>query len=444
MLPPSLAPWVISRPESILSATDAQIDAIEGTHTMLSWEVVHEPVHKFIIQRDLKHHLAELAPDVQDEISHAVDTIWGLDTESFKMVNLDATIRSIVTRASNRAFVGSPLCEKRTLHHRVKEINTDVVGRDPVFTENTLSYIDSIPLNALFLKLFPGPLRAFITQFSSLGTRLFQSRCTRLLKPFFENRISAWHQDPTTMLNNFADWLVNDAFKLDNPSDRTPDRLSRRLMAVNFAAVHTTTMTAANMMLDIASGSEGRSCLAAISTECQQLSVKYGSQWSPARLTEMIVTDSALRESMRLSGFAGKGFSRKVMPPNGLSLPNGVHVPHGKTVCISAYSLHHDESIYAKPYQFIYNRFLQPLADGEESPLQLSKSATTTEVNHAPWGHGKHACPGRFFAVALIKMILAYIVEKYELEIWDERPANFWLVETPLPPRNVLIGIRRR
>ena len=117
MLPPSLAPWVISRPESVLSASDAQIDAIEGTHTLLSRELVHEPVHKFVIQRDLKHHLAELVPDVQEEISHAVDTIWGLDSESFKMVNLDATIRSIVTRASNRAFVGSPLCEKRTIHH---------------------------------------------------------------------------------------------------------------------------------------------------------------------------------------------------------------------------------------------------------------------------------------------------------------------------------------
>ena len=111
VLPPSMIPWMINQPESVLSGKHAQIDAMEATHTMLRPELVLQPAHEAVIQRDLKNHLNELVPDIQDEISRAVDEIWGLERESFTMINLDKTIREIVTRASNRAFIGLPLCE---------------------------------------------------------------------------------------------------------------------------------------------------------------------------------------------------------------------------------------------------------------------------------------------------------------------------------------------
>lgn len=111
VLPPSMVPWLISQPEHILSAKFAQIDAIEGTHTMLQPEVVLQPVHEPIIRRDLKNRLNDLIPDMADEIATAVDEIWGKEKHSFRRVNLDHTVREIVTRVSNRAFVGLPLCK---------------------------------------------------------------------------------------------------------------------------------------------------------------------------------------------------------------------------------------------------------------------------------------------------------------------------------------------
>ena len=110
MLPRSLIPWLINQPETVLSAKHAQIDAMEATHTMLRPAVVLQPTHEAIIRQDLKNHLNGLEPKIQDEIAHAMDETWGLETESFRMVNLDETIREVVTRASNRAFVGLPLC----------------------------------------------------------------------------------------------------------------------------------------------------------------------------------------------------------------------------------------------------------------------------------------------------------------------------------------------
>ena len=233
----------------------------------------------------------------------------------------------------------------------------------------------------------------------------------------------------------------------DDPVEKTPDMLSRRIMTVNFAAIHTSTMTTTNMVIDIASGDAGQSCLTAILAECQMLNQKYGSRWSSGRVAEMVVTDSALRESMRISGFGSKAFVRKVTARAGIILPSGIHIPYGHNICVSGYSMHRDEDIYPGSQEFRYDRFLTPLADAKGTQQQartLSRAATTTEVEYAVWGHGKHACPGRFFAVQLVKTVVAYMVENYELKPWNERPANVWIGDTPIPPRSLMIGIRRR
>lgn len=331
------------------------------------------------------------------------------------------------------------------LHHVVDDtIHVKFPGRDPTFTQNAIKYISSIPLSALTLKLFPRVLRPFVAKFTTLGTRLFYSRCAHHLEYHFANRISAWHQDPAAMLNNYVDWSICDAMRRHDPAEKTPDMLSRRLMVLNFAAIHTSTMNTANMMIDVASGSAGERCLTAILGECQGLSQKYGTQWSSARLAEMAVLDSALRECMRISGFGSKAFARKVMDPAGLILPTGTQIPRGEIVCVSGYSMHHDESIYPAPYEFRHDRFLNSDGSGLQPTQNLSKTAATTEVNYGVWGHGKHACPGRFFAVHLIKMMVSYIVENYELKPWKERPANIWIAETPIPPPGLMMAIRRR
>lgn len=109
--------------------------------------------------------------------------------------------------------------------------------------------------------------------------------------------------------------------------------------------------------------------------------------------------------------------------------------------------MHHDESIYSRPNEFYYDRFLdtEPRDDCDEKEARSpNKAAATTDVDYAVWGHGKHACPGRVFAVIVVKMIIAYMVENYELRHWDERPANIWIGDTPVPPRNLMVGVRRR
>ena len=115
MLPPSYIPWLVRQPEILLSAKWAQIDAVEATTTMLRSTVASNPVHEEIIKRELKLHLDSLIPEMMDEIQSAMDQLISPNESGFQEFNLDETIRETITRVSNRAFVGLPLCELRSV-----------------------------------------------------------------------------------------------------------------------------------------------------------------------------------------------------------------------------------------------------------------------------------------------------------------------------------------
>ena len=71
----------------------------------------------------------------------------------------------------------------------------------------------------------------------------------------------------------------------------------------------------------------------------------------------------------------------------------------------------HDQSIYPEPTKFDVARFLhlrnQP---GNENKHQF----VTTTSTHMGFGHGQHACPGRFFASNEIKIALCFLLVRYE------------------------------
>jgi len=60
------------------------------------------------------------------------------------------------------------------------------------------------------------------------------------------------------------------------------------------------------------------------------------------------------------------------------------------------------------------------------------------------FGHGRHACPGRFFASNEIKMLVAYLVMNYDVEFMEERIKNSDILHQSVPPSTASIRIRRR
>lgn len=72
-----------------------------------------------------------------------------------------------------------------------------------------------------------------------------------------------------------------------------------------------------------------------------------------------------------------------------------------------------DEETYPEPLRWNPYRFMQLREAGEENKAHLV-SAT---AQHVGFGHGIHACPGRFFAANEIKIALAHILLKYDWKL---------------------------
>ena len=71
-----------------------------------------------------------------------------------------------------------------------------------------------------------------------------------------------------------------------------------------------------------------------------------------------------------------------------------------------------DASIYPNPEKFDGHRFLRIREQGQETAQFVS-----TGPDALGFGHGRHACPGRFFAANELKIALSHILLKYEFKL---------------------------
>ena len=75
-----------------------------------------------------------------------------------------------------------------------------------------------------------------------------------------------------------------------------------------------------------------------------------------------------------------------------------------------------DSAFYENPETFDPYRFLKLRATpGYETRAQLISPA----AEHLGFGLGSHACPGRFFAVNEIKILLGHILLKYDIKLQE-------------------------
>lgn len=106
-----------------------------------------------------------------------------------------------------------------------------------------------------------------------------------------------------------------------------------------------------------------------------------------------------------------------------IPLSDGFVIPRGSTIAVSAH-INENDSVYPNASTYDGFRFYQMRQQpGHEHRHQL---VTTTKDNFG-FGHGRHACPGRFFAANETKILLMHLLLKYDWKFKDvtSRPKNF-------------------
>ena len=121
---------------------------------------------------------------------------------------------------------------------------------------------------------------------------------------------------------------------------------------------------------------------------------------------------------------------------------DGTRIPQGTTVGVNLTQAHHDPETYENPEQFDGFRFAKMRLQQDSKKYDI----VTTSPQFLPFGHGRHACPGRYFAACELKIMLAHIVLNYDMKMENEgvRPPDVWLALSCIPNPRGKVMFRKR
>jgi cytochrome P450 len=93
-----------------------------------------------------------------------------------------------------------------------------------------------------------------------------------------------------------------------------------------------------------------------------------------------------------------------------ITLPDGTVIPQGATLMIEDDGPYNPD-FYGNPGNFDAARYLKmQLQPGAENRHQF----VTTSEDNMGFGHGKHACPGRFFASNEIEIFFTFFLLRHD------------------------------
>ncbi|KDR85379.1 hypothetical protein GALMADRAFT_84126 [Galerina marginata CBS 339.88] len=370
------------------------------------------PQHLNGMTRHITQNTTFLIPDLREEIMlvlrNATSTAEGSGWQEMDAMGL---VVQLTSRAINRVFVGLPYARNEEFSALSTSAARDVYGF-------------KFPL---LCTLLPKALFSIIRIFSDSHTT--RRRLHWLVTTFVRERkhaCEAGHDKNEPNNHDLLSWTLNDECTQKSPEN---------LLSLSITANQTISMTFGHVLYHLAANPK---YAAPMRKEIEGIVMREG--WSKSSLERMRKVDSFVKESMRMSSISSISMMRKVMKP--FTFSDGTHLPQGALVAVAAEARHLDSlnntsNTYSSPLPssdiaiFDGFRFSNPGPAGNNG-MHAQFQLVTTTADALAWGYGRHACPGRFFAAVVLKMMLAHVVLHYDVRFEDG-----------VRPRDVLVGLNR-
>lgn len=127
-----------------------------------------------------------------------------------------------------------------------------------------------------------------------------------------------------------------------------------------------------------------------------------------------------------------------------MTLSDGVQLPKGSVVGVSGDRMW-DAAVHENPNTFDGYRFYR-MRSGSGGTANHA-NLVSTSVDHLAFGHGKHACAGRFFVAHETKIALSHLLLKYDWKIAPSsagtKPIEFGLTLAADPKARISIRGRK-
>lgn len=481
VVPRSQTAWMLDLPDNVLSAHAAHDDMLYTDYNFIFDVRGHArqhaqkhphlyqnrppppppdlEFHTRVMHRNLARHLPELLPAIEEEVAVAVDAAFGIpggaevDKDGWYSVTLWDAWLAMVPPITNLLLVGPEACRNESM------------------LKAFVQFADSVVTNSFLLNMVPKLLHPIVGRLASIPNSRLWRRAHKQLEPLIKKRLhlltsEEGRRSQVPINEDFLTWHIRTALAEGRMSELDPEAITKRLLPVEFAAIHTTVLTGFFIVLDLLTSNPQRDFINGIREEVAAARTP-GEPWSKPSLARLWRTDSAIRESQRFSHFATSLTKRKVVAPGGVTnKKEGWHVPYGSLLMLNLADTHRDPDLYSDPDTYDAFRYAHqretieaevasgasssgnPAATGSEKAAEamrgLKLGMVTTSDQHLAFGHGRHACPGRFFVAHELKMIIAYLLANYDIKPLDEKPKSLWIGQTIIPPLSVKVQVRRR
>ncbi|KAH9975542.1 cytochrome P450 [Lactifluus volemus] len=405
-------------PDNVLSMLELSLETLQLEYTLklLNMDDLYQTD---VIRSKLTRNISGILEEVRDELVTALEEVIQTRDDEWIKVPIVETMQRVICAVSNRVFVGLPLCRNR-----------DYQTLNLTFAVNAVK-------SAAIIGMFPKPLKPIVSRIlSNLPSQIRQA--IEFIRPMVEERFAKmeefgedWDNKPNDMLM----WLMSEAKGVE----RSLDGLARRLLLVNLAAIHTTSLTFTQVFYRVLANPE---CVNSLREEVEAVVAEEG--WTKAGLDKLHMIDSFIRESQRVDGLTFLTMLRLALRP--FTFSNGVTIPAGTLVALPASAVHRDEELYPNPEEFDGFRFSK-LRESDGDSVTSRHQVVSTSTEHLAFGLGRHTCPGRVFAANMIKALLAHMVVTYDMKFEEgtEAPADRCIFGMRIPGNtNVMFRHRQR
>ncbi|RAL02624.1 cytochrome P450 [Aspergillus ibericus CBS 121593] len=385
--------------------------------------ILESRLHVQIVQQRLTPNLVSIMPQLQQELDFALEEeLPHCRTDEWVSVNVQDLMARLVGRLSARVLAGRELCRNEewlsaSVHHSGHAFATSMT-----------------------LRMVPGWMRPIVAPLIPFYWQARSDLATakRLVGALVERRRVAEAQqgDAYVKPNDLLQWMMDEA----GGDNGTPHKLAHRLLFVSDASVLTTGILTTHFLLDLCAHPQYLNPLLAEITDV----MREGGNFQKTMVHKMVRLDSFLKECQRMNPTFLMTFDRVLKAP--MTLSDGTRLPKNTHIAVPTDAMLHDPAYLpggGDPNSFDPFRY----ARLREQPENAHRyQLATTDSTSLAFGHGKHACPGRFFASSEAKLLLCNLLLRYEIRLPDgqTRPRNLLVAENLVPDPSARLLFRKR
>ncbi|RMZ66215.1 ent-kaurene oxidase [Pyrenophora seminiperda CCB06] len=348
-----------------------------------------------IIRKGLKPALPSLTPVIMEEAKRAIEMEIGSPKEwkSFTTVEL---VIMISHRVVSRLIAGEQL------------------ARNEKFLRLSRSFADSLMMTGMAIAVLPlGPLRKPLGWLMAQYHRWTLQKVVVIAEPVIAERLAeAREGKDCPQYNDSIEWAI----RLDTPPERDSRTMTLEMLHILEAAGGAPGAMMSEMIYQLLAEPEYIQPL-----EEELKAALASSESLNDALQKCPLMESFIMETNRMYPVGGVTAARTVMNEPWV-LHDGTVLPVGTRIGFPCKAIQRNPANFQDASRFDGFRFARlNEAEGKTQHGAIRYAADASTPTNMSWGFGRHACPGRFYAIRLAKMVFMVLLSEYEFK-WDGKP----------------------